>query len=1689
MATAPKPDLVVHEESLARLGDERAAGLARAVELGLRWYGDRVRLDRVSLSEPAWRTRAWASTATLSFTIDGVERQLRIAVPGLLDERAALTAAERGIPDRVGGFRGTYWEGRFRQPLVRYVRRPGIHRVVSPIADGSTYRGMVIGELGTGWILRYDREAGSDRLVIRSRLAPLATAERNSFDLDELLHSGVDSAEFGELRHTLTDPRRFEGEPLTDRQLHALIDWVASTRPGGTPTDAHPTMAERHWSTAGLGDVLAASVADGVARSARRAAADLDPDTGIDTDATIARLRAALVRAVDRVVRGTTSAFSSGVVTERPLNTLAALEAGRQRAFLGHGGLETYQGRLDLRVLPAEWRDQLCALQTQESAKIGFIRHAALRDWTGADPNGVAAAHADLSVAAALIPFLGHNDPTRSALGSKMLKQAVILDHAEPPLVRTGVEALVGETGATRSSAAGAARVDLDGGVARVGSSVLPVGSRAMFPALPGDGWVATAAEHVETGDVLAHAPDVVLEQGQPVLAYGLNATVAFLAWEGLNYEDGIVVSASFAERMSSTHVVRLSTPYDPVLGVAELLGADEADGLVTAGTPILTVRGDPDRMLAMPEDGVLLPVPDRSTAPTKRYTDLGDSDDYQHDANVAYRTTRPLQVGDKLTTRHGGKGVVTRIEPDERMPRLPDGRVVEVLLNPLGLIRRLNFGTVMELATGLDRVLEHGWDAPPPTIVPRRLGRAARLELAARLADRGAPGGRLPLRSAEGESIGPADGVMAGPLYLVKLDHLARAKGGSRDDAAASPVTFQPVSAAVWQGARRRSAPQRLGEMELWSLEAIGATRALDDLLAVRGVGESELRDDRTLLPAGLRAGLGYLAVAGVGFVSTGQWRGRLTARDITLDPATGEPHELVRAIWRGGDEAAGLLDVVDEFGDRAREELRQSMRASRTAGAAPEPAAGTLAAAILDLAIGSREPHTDRPDRGVGETPRYEIVLPEPVDHPWYVKTPAGFDYVVLPPLTRLAILPSSAFTGTPDPRRDPLRRRYRDILTWVILHRTSTDRATRARAVERIDAGVREFLGPLREPTTDAGRWASETIAGRVTGKFGLLRRNGLGAAAIRSGRAVLVGDPTLGPEEVRIPRWMAQDLGIDPERTNAGFGDVVIVNRQPTLHPYSLQALRARPWDESAVALHPILLAAIAGDFDGDTVAVHRLQSEAARQEIWELRRPAAALRSGASGSLLAKLDQDVQLGLVLAQGEGAAAEALAEAAIADRAQQTPAQREEALRAIADLQLAGLAAANRWGPSVVDLDPPTEEAALRGYLERAAPHLALGLACRAAGSFGSEGVRQWMLARGAAVSPVSEPDAPLVRGNYLDGIDDADYFAASQPAILGIAAKKLITPFAGTLTRRLVRQGYESVIASKNCFEDGRAHAIIDCLEIAGPCADAYGTNPETGLPVRVGDSVGIRAALFIGERGTQAALKSIHDRSGASVATARVHSSNPETMSGREKLRELAAILLRDGPDRGDGFGGGGGEFFLPAAVPALGDRYATLRGRLNTPVTFRAFRDRVVTTLFPELAETRELSHEAMRTIAEVLVARVSEILPSVDARHAAVLIRDRLLYLDPQSARPDGAPDGEVPTSALLPTSVWTGRVTALLLELGLPADRSADGTRLVARDPGARSVERTEREEHLTAGERLTATLRNSRGEAPHD
>lgn len=1760
-STSPS-DLDIHLASLRRFEGSGASGPDDAVRFGLNEaithglrkaaaYESARRTEDTGGETPAasdfsvetevegpyWMGHSWGKVATITLTgagEDSAERTLHF--PTLLDDKAVEYARQNGRGLRIGNFRGTYWgrgdaQGRFRQPLVTYSWAPGVHKVAPQPGGSGRHRVLLVGEFARQWRLTIDRPTREDRnrlaeiehvldrgdrvLRVRARRYKPLPPESFVLPLKEL--------DYAALAEYLRGDRLFVVPLPDERELKVLVDWLEAVDPiqpkGLTPSaaqmaEAKRTMHPEHWRATGIGDLLAASIATAVAGIPLR-----DVAAG-DVEWLASRVRTAAQGAIDAVSLGRAD-YSGSVVSEHPGGTLARLEAARQRTFVGFGGLESYQGRLDLRTLPQGWRGRLCALQTQESADVGLVRHTALADLSdGAPDDEILSTYRDLSAAASLIPFIGHDDPTRAALGSKMLKQAVVLKNREAPLVRTGMERVVADAaGVTRAPAGGeVGEADVEAGFVQFGTANIPIGFQASGPGHPQDAWLPVAGRrYAREGAVLAHAPDVVLEEGdRPVLAYGLNATVAFLAWEGFNYEDGIVVSESFAERMSSEHLVRLSTSSRFGMEEPDEMFEEGADGApkwcgeVPAGTVLLRDLGAGSREFRMPETGYLIPV-DRddgysysarssSSAFAEVEFDATDSAGVMEDVSVSYRVERPLQIGDKLTTRHGGKGVVTRIVPDEEMPRIQlpprsDGtgggeRVVEVLLNPLGVIKRLNMGTVMELAQGLDLALAaDDWESASPKVAPRALGREGRLALSNRLADREAAGGKLPLKGVSGSLVDPKDGrVMVGPLYLVKLNHLAKAKGGARGDAAASPMTFQPVKSAAWVGDRRRSAPQRIGEMELWSLEAIGAARAIDDLFATRGIGDMGVRnatsgvpDDERLLPGGLRAALNFLAVAGVDFTSDSDDVLTPSPRDISLSPIVGTRDELVRALWRGGDLGSGLEDAVAELAVKARSEVAKS-------------GYDALARKVFELA--TREPGRDAADPAARERLRFEIVLPEAVDHPWNVKKPKsrpgeGEEWRVLPPLKRLAILPPALVSGTLDIERDPMIRRYLAILEWVLIYddlkdpsKKSSQLDLEAEALRRIAKNVRGLLGRLGDADENP-----HSIAGRLSGKLGLLRRNGLGATATNSGRAVLVGDPTLDPEQVRLPAWMAEDLGVDH---GLGYVDVVVLNRQPTLHPYNFQALRAIGWedrdarevDANAVALHPILLKSIAGDFDGDTVAVHRPATERARQEMWELRRPAAALRSGASGELLAKLDQDVDLGfgLARAQSGGSVSDEARDAAdklVGRMPLEYEIQREEALEAVVRLQTEALKAAAMWGPSVIALDPAANPgiASDLNEVHTYAPDLHPGFATGAAGKLGSDGVRQWLV---SWAKTTDDKRPPEVRGNYLDGLESEDYFAAAQPAIEGIAKKKLVTPFAGALTRSLVRNGYEITITTDDCggHPGPEKPSILDCLETAGVCAEAYGPNRETGLRVEVGDAVGIRAALFIGEKGTQRALKSIHDRSGRD--------------EGRDRLRELAGILLRDGVGDADGFGRGGiGTFRVPARFAAEffaesvadGDDESATDGADEKLIRHKDLEGRV-RKAFPDLASNRDV----VKRMCEVLVARCEEILTDLDPTHAAVLIRQRMLRHEryaklvlPAGARFAAARD----TTPALPTAVWTGDLAHLVLTLGVTAMYDQEKKRLIPADAAALSEDQERRESpaSLAATPLLSTTIRNAR------
>jgi hypothetical protein len=762
-------------------------------------------------------------------------------------------------------------------------------------------------------------------------------------------------------------------------------------------------------------------------------------------------------------------------------------------------------------------------------------------------------------------------------------------------------------------------------------------------------------------------------------------------------------------------------------------------------------------------------------------------------------------------------------------MPRLPDGRFVDAILNPLGVLRRLNVGQLWEMHAGLPVMLKSG----PQLVVGRRVDNPSAIAAACR--DVGAPDGRLRLTLPDGTVLGDGDGVVVGPQYLMKLNHLASGKMSMRGgDPARSRRSGQPTQHASYQRGQRSGAAQRLGEMEFWALEAAGAEPVIFDAMRHRaGLDEDEV----ALARPSVRSVAAHLRTAGL---------------QVTALPG----HTNLTAAKYGDIGALQISLATDDLQTIDDEISAQSQSAVNTfvpgAPKSADPTQHPLHREDLHGRRGSR-------DR---ETVRWAIELPEPVPHPW---TRTGWP--ALPDLECLPILPP-AYRA---PGLDPLDRRYQRAAELAKELRlaiadpskepSTTDPTQTARsALHKTVVGILGRPGPDVDP---------QTILGRLQGKTGLLRRWLLGQSTLYSARAVLVPDPSRDPQSLGVPERIAARLSI--QRHSSTHEDVVLLNRQPTLHPYNLLALHTEPVPGSAFRVHPMIIGAIAGDFDGDTAAIHRPLLPKARAEAWDLLSPGANLRSAASGELLAKTDLDISLGLHLlsttAKGRSAltalfgspvpgplSGSSLLE--FIDRRVRSIQDPNLAIQAVNEIEQVGWQAATGWSIGALEL--------LR---DGADGRLAQARAVGAAGK--DSGIAQLLVRRGSV--PGGNRHLPVrdVSGSFLLGLSDDDYFATSTGSLAALAEKKLTTPHAGALTKSLVEIADAVIILGDHCGVPTPLGSPLTCRQTTTICRSCYGSDRAAGAPLPNGRRVGVLAAMLIGERSTQLSMKSFHGGGGAS----------------------------------------------------------------------------------------------------------------------------------------------------------------------------------------------------------------------------
>ena len=473
-----------------------------------------------------------------------------------------------------------------------------------------------------------------------------------------------------------------------------------------------------------------------------------------------------------------------------------------------------------------------------------------------------------VSVGAAMIPFLEHDDAKRSLMGTNMQRQAVPLLKPESPIVGTGMEYRAAKDSGITVVA------KEDGTVEKVTADEIKIRNKKgdvttyklrKFKRTNGGTCinqkpVVTTGEKVKEGDLIADGPST--DKGE--MALGRNVLIAFTTWEGYNYEDAVLISERLVKEdvYTSIHIEEYDCECrDTKLGPEEItrdipnVGEDslkdlDENGIIRIGAEVrpgdilvgkVTPKGETEltaeeRLLRaifgekareVRDTSLKVPHGEAGTIVDVKIFTRDNSDELGPGVNQIIRcyiaTKRKISVGDKMAGRHGNKGTISRILPEEDMPFMPDGTPVDILLNPLGVPSRMNLGQVLEVHLGM-AAKALGWKVATPVF-----DGAADTEIEDLLEEAGlSRDGKTVVY--DGRTGQPFDHpITVGVMYMLKLHHLVDDKIHARSTGPYSLVTQQPL------GGKAQFGGQRFGEMEVWALEAYGAAYTLQEMLTVK--------------------------------------------------------------------------------------------------------------------------------------------------------------------------------------------------------------------------------------------------------------------------------------------------------------------------------------------------------------------------------------------------------------------------------------------------------------------------------------------------------------------------------------------------------------------------------------------------------------------------------------------------------------------------------------------------------------------------------------------------------------------------------------------------------------------------------------------------------------------------------------
>ncbi len=514
---------------------------------------------------------------------------------------------------------------------------------------------------------------------------------------------------------------------------------------------------------------------------------------------------------------------------------------------------------------------------TIEIDENGFIKTATVQARKYTEAKTVPATEVDyvdvstaqiVSMATSLVPFLEHDDSTRALMGSNMQRQAVPTINPKAPIVGTGRErraaidsghVLIAEEAGEITALSGN---QITVKYKKLGEKTYPLNKfiRSNASTSVNQRPVANVGDKVKKGDVLADGPSV--KNGE--MALGQNMLVAFMSWDGYNYDDAVIVNENVVQddRFTTVHLEHLTldvrdTKLGPEVVTSDIPNVSEeklkhldSEGIIRIGAEVhsgdiligkITPKGQTELSAEEKLLRAIFGEKARDVRDSSLYLRHGhkgkvvDVKIFSREAGdnlppgviksiqVTIADLRKLQAGDKVAGRHGNKGVVSKIVPVEDMPFTDEGRPVDIILTPLGVVSRMNLGQILEVHLGLAaerlgfNVAAPVFDGPKEHQIKERLLEAKYPET-----------GQLELFDGRtGEAF--HNPVTVGVMYMLKLNHMVEDKMHQRSIGPYSLITQQPL------GGKAQFGGQRFGEMEVWALEAYGASHTLQEILTIK--------------------------------------------------------------------------------------------------------------------------------------------------------------------------------------------------------------------------------------------------------------------------------------------------------------------------------------------------------------------------------------------------------------------------------------------------------------------------------------------------------------------------------------------------------------------------------------------------------------------------------------------------------------------------------------------------------------------------------------------------------------------------------------------------------------------------------------------------------------------------------------